>query len=244
MPDVVLVYERSCPNVLEARSNLLRAFSKANVSATWREIDVDAEDTPAAWRAFGSPTILVDGEDVGASALGKGPTCRLYEADGRVTRAPSVDRIAARLRAGLPRSSAPSQSSSRPSVLAAAPAVAIALLPKVICPACWPAYAAALSALGLGFLIQERYLLPSTIAFLAFAILGIAYRARMRRGYAPAIVAAAAGVSLVIAKFVLDSTVAAYGAASVFAAAAIWNAWALRRTPACFTCDSKASRPV
>lgn len=102
-----------------------------------------------------------------------------------------------------------------------------------------------LSAIGLGFLMQERYLLPITITLLALAILGIAYRARIRRGYAPAIVAAASGVTLVIAKFVLDSAAATYGAAGVFAVAAIWNAWPLRHAPPCSVCASEVpTQPV
>ena len=163
MPDVVLLYEGSCPNVHQARSNLLRAFSTAKVSASWREVDVDAEDTPEEWRAFGSPTILVGGHDVGGGARAEGATCRLYDEDGRLARAPSVGRIVARLRGE------PVDASAKKSALAAAPGVAIALLPKVFCPACWPAYAAALSALGRGFLMQERYLLPINVAALALA---------------------------------------------------------------------------
>jgi hypothetical protein len=99
MRDVVLLYERSCPNAAEARANLLRALSLAGVQASWREVDVDAKDTPAHWRAFGSPTILVDGVDVDDGVPAGGATCRLYEEGGRRTRSPSVDRIVARLRA-------------------------------------------------------------------------------------------------------------------------------------------------
>lgn len=40
------------------------------------------------------------------------------------------------------------------------PGVTVSLLPKLMCPACWPAYAGLLSSLGLGFLISARYLLP------------------------------------------------------------------------------------
>jgi hypothetical protein len=234
MPDVVLLYEGSCPNVREARSNLLRAFSAARLPASWRELDIDAEETPVAWRALGSPTILVDGSDVGGGAPADGATCRLYHVDGRLERAPSVERIVSRLR-GDP-SPVATDTAAKKSALAAAPGVAIALLPKAFCPACWPAYAAALSAVGLGFLMQERYLLPVTVVALTAATAGIAYRAGARRGYGPSIVAALGALSLVVAKFVLDSTNAAYAATAVFAAAAIWNAWPVRRASACSAC--------
>ncbi len=239
MHDVVLLYERSCPNVGEARENLERAFLAAKLEARWREVDVDAPQTPPNWRALGSPTILVDGVDVGRSAPAQGATCRLYEHDGRFARTPSVDQIVSCLRT-------PSLSSARSgahATLAAAPAVGIALLPNVLCPACWPAYAALLSTLGLGFLLQSRYLLPLTVALVVVATLAIGFRARMRRGYTPAIAAALAGLSLVLAKFVIDSTAATYAATAVFAAAAVWNAWPARPIATCSACDVKERQP-
>lgn len=232
MRDVVLLYERSCPNVQLARANLLRAFSLAKLPASWREVDLEASDTPAEWTTFGSPTIVVDGRDVGGGTPGQGATCRLYEQDGRLTGAPSAARIAAALGAEAPRREAPTPRSA----LAAAPGLAIALLPKAFCPACWPAYAAALTAVGLGFLMQASYLVPITIGFLAVATLAIAHRAPLRRGYTPAIVAALASVSLVVAKFALESSAGTYAATAVFAAAAIWNAWPLRRAAGCTAC--------
>jgi hypothetical protein len=50
--------------------------------------------------------------------------------------------------------------------LLAVPGIGLSLLPKVACPACWPAYAGLLSSLGLGFLVSTAYLLPMTAAFL------------------------------------------------------------------------------
>ena len=47
------------------------------------------------------------------------------------------------------------------------PGIGVSLLPKLICPMCWPAYAGIVSALGLGFLISTKYLLPLTFIFLA-----------------------------------------------------------------------------
>jgi hypothetical protein len=48
----------------------------------------------------------------------------------------------------------------------AIPAALASTLPVLGCPLCWPAYAALLSSLGLGFLVYERYLLPLTISLL------------------------------------------------------------------------------
>src|SRR5258708_12119466 len=52
------------------------------------------------------------------------------------------------------------------------PGAAISLLPILACLLCWPAYAALLSSLGLGFLGNSAYLLPLTGALLALAGFG------------------------------------------------------------------------
>lgn len=254
MADVVLLYQLSCPNVPSARANLMRAFSKASVPASWRELDLDAAETPGAWRGFGSPTILVDGKDVGDGAPQSGATCRVYDDGGRTAGAPSVQAIAASLAAAptpLPPVAAAAEASSAPvsprsvgSVFAALPGVVVALLPKGMCPACWPAYAAVLSALGLGFLMQDRYLLPLTIVFLALATLALTYRARVRRGFGPAIAGGLAGVVLLVGKFVLEMPMIAYAGIAAFTVAAVWNAWPIRRAscPACIPPTSLSSR--
>ena len=56
---VELVYDKDCPNVAEARHNLLRAFAEAGTPARWTEWDQSRPETPARPRGFGSPTVLV-----------------------------------------------------------------------------------------------------------------------------------------------------------------------------------------
>ena len=99
MPDIVLLYDPSCPNIDEARATLLRAFSVAELPPSWREVDLGAHETPLEWRAFGSPTILVDGVDVDGGARAGGASCRLYAGGGHIAHAPSADRIAVLLQA-------------------------------------------------------------------------------------------------------------------------------------------------
>jgi hypothetical protein len=70
--------------------------------------------------------------------------------------------------------------------LYAAPGIGLSMLPKIACPACWPAYAGLLSSIGLGFLISNRaYLLPLTAIFLPVAVGTLAVGARQKRGYVP-----------------------------------------------------------
>lgn len=241
MADVVLLYATDCPNVREARTNLLHAFTRAGVSAAWRELDLHADETPEEWRRLGSPSVLVDGQDVAGAGAGDGASCRVYAG---LARAPDVGTIAARLRASPPTVVAPPASPPRDAArlsAAALPGVVLALLPKGMCPACWPAYAAVLSSLGVGFLMEDDYLLPITIAALALATAAIGYRARARRGYGPAIASAWSGAALVVGKFTFDLPDGfAYASMAVFTAAAIWNAWPVRRKAACAACSPPA----
>src|SRR5215467_14231433 len=103
------------------------------------------------------------------------------------------------------------------------PGIGISLILKLICPLCWPAYAGLISAAGLGFLINARNLLTITALFLIVAVAALAFRARQRRGYGPAICGLAAGVGILAGKFYLESAATVYAALSLLIAASIWN---------------------
>ena len=89
---IELVYFKGCPNAQKARENLRSALESVGTRLDWEEWDLASETTPERYRRHGSPTVLVDGEDVtedtGAVAA---MACR---ADG----APSVSTISDRLR--------------------------------------------------------------------------------------------------------------------------------------------------
>src|SRR5574338_752878 len=93
MTDVVIVADVDCPNGDAARERVTAALRQVGEVQRWRELDRADTKTPAAWRAFASPTVLVEGEDVAAGTPGHS-ACRLYrDADGRLDVAPSVDAI-------------------------------------------------------------------------------------------------------------------------------------------------------
>ncbi len=216
--DVILIHDPECPNVVEARSNLRSALEARGKPPRWREFDRNAANTPAEWRAFGSPTILINGRDVaGVGASAGGNSCRVYYSrDGRLTGVPSVEQIAA----GLPRATAPGWRSP----LAILPVVAVALLPSVTCPACWPGYAALLSSLGVGFLPTVPYLLPLTLGSLAIPIGVLTAKARRDHAFLPLVLGIIGAILLVVGRFVLDSNrLLFFGTAGLFAAS-IWNA--------------------
>ena len=90
-PRIELVYFEGCPNAAQARENIRVAVEASGRPLDWSEWDLMAESTPEDFRRYGSPTVLIDGEDVtGESAATVAMACR---ADG----APSVTLIAERL---------------------------------------------------------------------------------------------------------------------------------------------------
>ena len=113
-------------------------------------------------------------------------------------------------------------------VAAVLPGVGASLLPKLTCPMCWPAYAGLLSALGLGFLMSERYLFGVTTVFLIISVGALAFRFRERRGVAPAILGFAGAAVVLVGKFGSESTPAIYAGLSVLIAASLWNSWPRR----------------
>ena len=79
--------------------------------------------------------------------------------------------------------------------------------------------------MGLGFLLDEDYLLPLTVLFLAVSIVALGFRASRRRGYAPFVMGLSASACIIAGRFVLHSDLVMYGGALLLLAASIWNAW-------------------
>ena len=91
VPRIELVYFDGCPNASQARDNLREAVEASSQALTWSEWDLKEESTPADYRRFGSPTVLVNGEDVTGESVGTAAmACR---ADG----VPSVATIKERI---------------------------------------------------------------------------------------------------------------------------------------------------
>lgn len=109
--------------------------------------------------------------------------------------------------------------------LLAIPGVGLSLLPKVACPACWPAYAGLLSSLGLGFLVSTAYFLPMTAAFLLLAVGMLGFRARRRHGYVPFALGIFAASFILFGKFSLASNPVLYAGLGLLIVASVWNGW-------------------
>ncbi len=230
MSEVILLYDRDCPNVAECRGNLLKAFAAAGKKPLWREVDRSAKETPASLRGYGSPTILVDGTDVGGQKpVSDGASCRLYRDEhGGYAGVPSVERITNSIRAERQDDSSEKAHAGGEGwkrSLTVLPAVGVALLPSITCPACWPGYAAVLSSFGIGFLPSNRYLLPLTGVLLVFYVLSLEWDARKRHQYGPLTLGIVGSLVLVVGRFVFDWNAALYAGAALLVITSIWNAW-------------------
>jgi hypothetical protein len=122
------------------------------------------------------------------------------------------------------------------------PGIGISVLPKVVCPACWPAYAGVLFALGLGFIpLSTRYLLPLTAGFLIVAVAALGFRARQRRGDFPMLLGVLASVVVLYGKFSLESNLIMYTGLAVLVAASVWNTWPQKKRSCCIEPEQRAA---
>lgn len=202
---VELIYDADCPNVPDARSQLIKAFARTGISARWTELERSSPHTPEYARAYGSPTILVDGKDIAGVLPNAGTrACRVYsDGRGKLSPTPSIESIcSALLGAVSPKNLPPGRWQA---IAASFPAVGTALLPKLTCPLCFPAYAAVLSALGIEFLDYTPYLFPLTVVFLAVSIMVLALQTRRSGNFVPLVIGIIASFVVLFAKFWLEA---------------------------------------
>jgi len=99
MSKVELIYDADCPNVGAARSQLQDAIGVVGAALQWQEWDRNDPSSPPYARQYGSPTILVDGNDVaGAPPSNDADCCRIYRDErGQMQRVPSSETIVSAL---------------------------------------------------------------------------------------------------------------------------------------------------
>ena len=234
MATVDLIYASDCPNISLARTNLLLAFARAGVKPKWAEHRIGDPEAPEYTRGYGSPTILVEGRDVAGLPPSGELSCRVYESGVGSAHAPAVEQIATALTSST---SATLRSGWRSS-LATLPGIGLAFLPKIACPACWPAYAGLLTSLGLGFLLDVRWLFPITAVFLLSAVTALGFRAGRRRGFLPFLVGLIGSAVVLGGKFRFESDLAMYAGLGLLVAASIWNTWPRHATQSCAGCTT------
>lgn len=220
---IEFIYQPDCPNIEAARAALRQALVETGRAPHWREWDSTAPASPAHARAYGSPTILVNGVDIAGVAPTDAPACRIYrDAAGRPTGMPPAELIRTALRSAH-------RTVRTWGGFAALPAFGVSLLPKLTCAACWPAYSAALAALGVGFVDYTPYLSGLLIAAIVLTGIVLVRQARRRRNYLPLVVAAVGAGILLVAKIGFDHAPMTYIGAAVLTVATFWSAWSASR---------------
>src|SRR6516164_10719834 len=106
--------------------------------------------------------------------------------------------------------------------LLAIPGAMVSLLPILPCALCWPAYAALISSLGVGFLGSSTYLLPLTGVLLAVALVGLGWQIKSQ-GRWPFIVGLVSVAMIIPGKFFLGSQLITYGGVALLVLASGWS---------------------
>jgi|SRR5215813_3475187 len=123
-------------------------------------------------------------------------------------------------------------------VVGVVPAVGFSLLPTLTCPACLPALASVLGAVGLTFIAEPRYLLWLNLAALVIALVLMA-RGQGRWFSLPVGVAAAGAVAVVLGKFLWTNNWVWWGGLGIFMVGSIWSGFKRRSDGVCPNCESQ-----
>jgi hypothetical protein len=109
------------------------------------------------------------------------------------------------------------------SVISTMPATAIALFPAAFCPACYPALAGLLSALGLGALVSDVVLKPLTVLFLLISLFSLAYQSRRTKRWGPLLVGSLGSIGIYLGLYVLPFRALKIASVVLLIGASIWN---------------------
>lgn len=112
------------------------------------------------------------------------------------------------------------------------PAALLALLPHLTCPACWPAYAALLSSVGLGFLALDRLLVPLILGALVVGVVSVAWSTRSHGNWGPLALTLLGSAGVALGRILWSAPALTYGGAALLIGASLWNLWLKRPRPA------------
>lgn len=99
--EVIFLYYEDCPSHEQALERLRAVMQQEGMQAEVKVIKVETEEAAQRLRFVGSPTILVNGQDIDSPSAGAhyGLTCRAYRLEnGRISPMPSVNMIRRALR--------------------------------------------------------------------------------------------------------------------------------------------------
>lgn len=224
MTAVKLIYFDGCPNAEKAKTLL------KEIGISFQEIRQDDLPENDQFRSYTSPTIL-DGNAivVGAQTEGSGGGCSVG--------IPSADELRRKLHLKGPEN--PKKRATIVSLFGAVfSAAAVGL-----CPVCIPAIGAFLSAIGMGFLVQEVVLKPLLLVFLGISLFGFFWSYLREHGsLGPFFAGLLFAAGLYVSRYVyLGATINSelmYASIAGIVAVSIWN-MRLKKKSECCCCSSK-----
>lgn len=212
MPLVEFVYEKGCPNIKPTRLLLLQAFTKINTKPHWQEWEVNNSSSPEYVRQYGSPTILIDRIDIDESKDSNNANqCRLYaQPDKAFSGVPPLEKIISAIQKATTKESGINKISSSSLKITAIPVMLLALLPKVVCPFCWPLYTGVLGAIGVNFINYTPYLFPLLTLFLILTIAGLIIGTKGNKQYKPVYLGIISTIFILLGKTLFETNVLIY----------------------------------
>lgn len=102
--EIQFLYYEDCLSHEQALARLRQVMAEEGIEKDIEIIKVETEEQAAAWHFTGSPTILINGQDIDPPPAGAyyALTCRVYRwDDGRFSPLPSPDMIRTALRSVL-----------------------------------------------------------------------------------------------------------------------------------------------
>ncbi|MEQ8427532.1 MAG: hypothetical protein RLT87_00285 [Gammaproteobacteria bacterium] len=225
MPLVEFVYEKGCPNIKPTRQLLLQAFSKINTKPHWQEWEVNNSSSPEYVRQYGSPTILVNGIDIDESKdSNNAKQCRLYaQSDNTFSGVPPLKKIISAIQKATTVERGANQISGSSLKITAIPVMLLALLPKVVCPFCWPLYTGMLGAIGVNFINYTPYLFPLLTLFLILTIAGLVIGAKGNKQYKPVYLGVLSSIFILLGKTLFETNVLIYSGIVGLIVSVIWQ---------------------
>ena len=110
------------------------------------------------------------------------------------------------------------------------PGALLPLLPSATCPVCLGAYAGVISAIGLGFVINERVLVPLIALFLGINIVSVAWSTRSHRRREPLLGTLLGSAAVVVGRLIWHVHLLVYSGVALLLVASLFNLW-LKRPP-------------
>lgn len=115
--------------------------------------------------------------------------------------------------------------------LALIPGAVLPLLPSATCPACLAAYAGVLSAVGLGFLFNDRVLTPLIAVFLLVGVASVAWSTKSHRRLGPLVATLLGSAAVLVGRLVWNISPVLYSGVALLIGASLWNLWFKRPRP-------------